>query len=206
MASATEVASAGAWTGPMSVARPSPRVVVKRVQGIVRDLMAEKGYEFAEVTPSVEPLPAGPWDARIALSSGFLERKARATITFPDAGASEAVDPREAQLRASEGKFRRLADANLVGVAFTRADGGVLDVRAGQAVVTKPGEWVRYSSPEPGGAEYIAVCVPAYTFIVTVGFRGDFAALGVLAVLIVALGTYLSHRFLVNRAADLDRL
>ncbi len=34
--------------------------VVKRVQGIVRDLMAEKGYEFAEVTPSVEPLPAGP--------------------------------------------------------------------------------------------------------------------------------------------------
>src|SRR5687767_944056 len=34
--------------------------VVKRVQGIVRDLMAEKGYEFAEVTPTVEPLPAGP--------------------------------------------------------------------------------------------------------------------------------------------------
>jgi outer membrane protein insertion porin family len=33
--------------------------VVKRVQGIVRDLMAEKGYEFAEVTPTVEPLPAG---------------------------------------------------------------------------------------------------------------------------------------------------
>jgi outer membrane protein insertion porin family len=36
------------------------QAVVKRVQGIVRDLMAEKGYEFAEVTPSVEPLPAGP--------------------------------------------------------------------------------------------------------------------------------------------------
>ena len=34
--------------------------VVKRVQGIVRDLMAEKGYEFAEVTPTVEALPAGP--------------------------------------------------------------------------------------------------------------------------------------------------
>jgi outer membrane protein insertion porin family len=34
--------------------------VVKRVQGIVRDLMAEKGYEFAEVTAAVEPLPAGP--------------------------------------------------------------------------------------------------------------------------------------------------
>ncbi len=41
--------------------------------------------------------------------------------------------------------------------------GGALDVREGQAVVASPGEWVRYSSPEPGGAEYIAVCVPAFT-------------------------------------------
>jgi mannose-6-phosphate isomerase-like protein (cupin superfamily) len=41
--------------------------------------------------------------------------------------------------------------------------GGVLDVRCGQAVVASPGEWVRYSSPEPGGAEYIAVCIPAFT-------------------------------------------
>jgi mannose-6-phosphate isomerase-like protein (cupin superfamily) len=40
---------------------------------------------------------------------------------------------------------------------------GALDVRAGQAIVTHPGEWVRYSSPEPGGAEYVAVCMPAFT-------------------------------------------
>ena len=40
---------------------------------------------------------------------------------------------------------------------------GSLDVRAGQAVVAHPGEWVRYSSPEPGGAEYVAVCMPAFT-------------------------------------------
>ena len=39
---------------------------------------------------------------------------------------------------------------------------GVLEVRAGQAVVTHPGEWVRYSTPEPGGAEYVAVCLPAF--------------------------------------------
>lgn len=38
---------------------------------------------------------------------------------------------------------------------------GVLDVRAGQAVVAPKGEWVRYSTPR--GAEYIAVCVPAFT-------------------------------------------
>jgi mannose-6-phosphate isomerase-like protein (cupin superfamily) len=38
---------------------------------------------------------------------------------------------------------------------------GTLDVGAGQAVVTAPGEWVRYSTPE--GAEYIAVCMPAFS-------------------------------------------
>src|SRR5262249_30755126 len=41
--------------------------------------------------------------------------------------------------------------------------GGVLDVRAGQAVVTEPGEWVRYSTPGADGAEYVAVCVPAFS-------------------------------------------
>jgi mannose-6-phosphate isomerase-like protein (cupin superfamily) len=40
---------------------------------------------------------------------------------------------------------------------------GVIDVRAGQAVVTRKGEWIRYSTPEPEGAEYIAICVPAFS-------------------------------------------
>src|SRR5256885_528294 len=40
---------------------------------------------------------------------------------------------------------------------------GALDVRAGQAVVAQPGEWIRYSSPEPGGAEYVAICLPAFS-------------------------------------------
>ena len=40
---------------------------------------------------------------------------------------------------------------------------GTLDVRVGQAVVTHAGEWVRYSTPEEGGAEYIAVCLPAFS-------------------------------------------
>jgi mannose-6-phosphate isomerase-like protein (cupin superfamily) len=42
-------------------------------------------------------------------------------------------------------------------------DGGSLDVAAGQAVVTRPGEWVRYSTPHEDGAEYIAVCLPAFS-------------------------------------------
>lgn len=40
---------------------------------------------------------------------------------------------------------------------------GVLNVHSGQAVVTHAGEWVRYSTPEEGGAEYIAVCLPAFS-------------------------------------------
>ena len=40
---------------------------------------------------------------------------------------------------------------------------GICDVRAGQAIVTRPGEWVRYSTPGPDGAEYIAVCLPAFS-------------------------------------------
>lgn len=41
--------------------------------------------------------------------------------------------------------------------------GGALDVHAGQAVVAHPGEWIRYSSPEAGGAEYVAICLPAFS-------------------------------------------
>jgi mannose-6-phosphate isomerase-like protein (cupin superfamily) len=40
---------------------------------------------------------------------------------------------------------------------------GALDVRAGQAVIVRAGEWVRYSSPEADGAEYVAVCLPAFS-------------------------------------------
>ncbi len=51
----------------------------------------------------------------------------------------------------------------LKGVLRVEHRGGELDVPAGQAVVAHRGEWVRYSTPEPEGAEYIAVCSPAFT-------------------------------------------
>ena len=40
---------------------------------------------------------------------------------------------------------------------------GIIDVAAGQAVIAHKGEWVRYSTPGAEGAEYIAVCVPAFS-------------------------------------------
>jgi mannose-6-phosphate isomerase-like protein (cupin superfamily) len=51
----------------------------------------------------------------------------------------------------------------LRGMLRVEHENGQLDVRAGQAVVAHPGEWIRYSSPEPGGAEYVAVCLPAFS-------------------------------------------
>ena len=51
----------------------------------------------------------------------------------------------------------------LRGMVRVEHEGGAIDVRAGQAVVAAPGEWIRYSSPEPEGAEYIAVCLPAFS-------------------------------------------
>jgi mannose-6-phosphate isomerase-like protein (cupin superfamily) len=59
-------------------------------------------------------------------------------------------------------EFRELTVV-LKGLLRVEHKGGALDVTAGQAVVTEPGEWVRYSSPAPEGAEYIAVCLPAFS-------------------------------------------
>ncbi|MEM8997924.1 MAG: cupin domain-containing protein [Acidobacteriota bacterium] len=51
----------------------------------------------------------------------------------------------------------------LAGVLKVEFEGGAIDVEAGQAVITHAGEWVRYSSPSADGAEYVAVCLPAFS-------------------------------------------
>jgi mannose-6-phosphate isomerase-like protein (cupin superfamily) len=51
----------------------------------------------------------------------------------------------------------------LSGMLRVASRDGIFDVRAGQAVMARSGEWVRYSSPEPEGAEYLAVCLPAFS-------------------------------------------
>jgi mannose-6-phosphate isomerase-like protein (cupin superfamily) len=51
----------------------------------------------------------------------------------------------------------------LRGVVRVEHDGGTLDVQSGQALIAEPGEAVRYSTPLADGAEYIAVCLPAFS-------------------------------------------
>jgi mannose-6-phosphate isomerase-like protein (cupin superfamily) len=51
----------------------------------------------------------------------------------------------------------------LRGAVVVEFDGGRMTVEAGQAVHARPGEWVRYSTPAPDGADYVSVCLPAFT-------------------------------------------
>jgi len=51
----------------------------------------------------------------------------------------------------------------LKGMLRVEHQGGTLDVNAGQAVIAHSGEWIRYSTPLDGGAEYMAVCLPAFS-------------------------------------------
>jgi quercetin dioxygenase-like cupin family protein len=51
----------------------------------------------------------------------------------------------------------------LRGTLRVEHEAGEMAVHAGQAVITTRGEWVRYSTPEPDGAEYVSICVPAFS-------------------------------------------
>jgi mannose-6-phosphate isomerase-like protein (cupin superfamily) len=51
----------------------------------------------------------------------------------------------------------------LFGSLHVKLKGQEFDVQAGQAIIIQAGEWVQYSTPSPDGAEYIAVCIPAFS-------------------------------------------
>jgi mannose-6-phosphate isomerase-like protein (cupin superfamily) len=51
----------------------------------------------------------------------------------------------------------------LAGMLCVEDESGKIEVRAGQVIVAKAGEWVRYSTPDPEGAEYVAICRPAFS-------------------------------------------
>jgi len=51
----------------------------------------------------------------------------------------------------------------LKGVLRVKHKSGLIDVAAGQAIIAHRGEWIQYSTPNEGGAEYLAVCLPAFS-------------------------------------------
>src|SRR5438876_12409143 len=66
---------------------------------------------------------------------------------------------------AEPGQTPKFEEFNVVlkGMLRVTHRGGTLDVHAGEAVIAQRGEWVRYSTPDPEGAEYLAVCLPAFS-------------------------------------------
>lgn len=85
-------------------------------------------------------------------------------VNSGDAGVSVArmVSPQGWVEPGQRPKFQEVTLV-LAGMLRVEHEGGITEVRAGQAIVTEPGEWVRYSTPEAGGAEYVAVCTPAFS-------------------------------------------
>ena len=51
----------------------------------------------------------------------------------------------------------------LKGLLKVETKKGMFEVNAGQAIITYTGEWIKYSTPNSGGAEYIAICLPAFS-------------------------------------------
>ena len=66
---------------------------------------------------------------------------------------------------AEAGQIRKFSEHILVlkGALHVKTRRNELVVRAGQAVIVNAGEWVQYSTPQAGGAQYLAVCLPAYS-------------------------------------------
>lgn len=85
-------------------------------------------------------------------------------VNSQDAGVSVArmISPSGWLEPGQRPEFRELTVV-LKGALHVEHSGGTLVVEAGQAVVCEPGEWVRYSTPGAEGAEYVAVCVPAFS-------------------------------------------
>jgi len=51
----------------------------------------------------------------------------------------------------------------ITGTLRVETENGTINVQAGQAIMAPKGEWGRYSTPHGGGAEYVAVCAPAFS-------------------------------------------
>ncbi len=86
----------------------------------------------------------------------------RASSGAEDISVARMISPSGWREPGQRPQFREITVV-LRGLLRVEHDGGVLDVRAGQAVVAHPGEWVRYSTPGPEGAEYVAICLPAFS-------------------------------------------
>jgi len=99
------------------------------------------------------PVPGGKLiDEYVGLANTGERRVSVARMTAPGGWVEPAQEP----------EFDEITFV-LRGCVRVEHPDGVFDVRAGQAAVTRAGERVRYTTPEEDGAEYVAICLPAFT-------------------------------------------
>jgi mannose-6-phosphate isomerase-like protein (cupin superfamily) len=108
--------------------------------------------------PQLVPAPT-----RIPVPGGKTidEYVGHVTTSTPEVSVARMVAPGGWEEPAQTPAFDEITVV-LQGVLRVEHDGGSMDVAAGQAVITRAGERVRYSTPDPEGAEYVAVCLPAF--------------------------------------------
>jgi mannose-6-phosphate isomerase-like protein (cupin superfamily) len=121
----------------------------------------------ATITPSRIAMPTHIPQPTVIQAAGNLPKRieeyaGRVNSGHAAVSVARMVSPAGWQEPGQRPEFEEITVV-LRGALRVEHDGGALMVRAGEAVVTRPGEWVRYSTPEAGGAEYIAVCVPAFS-------------------------------------------
>jgi mannose-6-phosphate isomerase-like protein (cupin superfamily) len=90
------------------------------------------------------------------------EYAGRASTGHTQVSVARMVSPGEWLEPAQTPDFEEITVV-LRGMLRVESSDGIVEVRQGQAIITKPGETVRYSTPDPEGADYIAVCLPAFS-------------------------------------------
>jgi len=105
-----------------------------------------------------------PNPTRIPVPGNKLIEEYTACVNSGDAGVSIA-NMRSPSGWSEPGQQPEFDEFTLVlrGCLRVESKGDTLDVNAGQAVIARGGEWVRYSTPTPEGAEYVAICLPAFS-------------------------------------------
>jgi mannose-6-phosphate isomerase-like protein (cupin superfamily) len=86
----------------------------------------------------------------------------RVNTESPEVSVAHMKSPSGWSEPAQTPEFREITVV-LSGSLRVEHQGGVMEVKGGQAIIAEPGEWVRYSTPGQDGAEYVAICLPAFT-------------------------------------------
>jgi quercetin dioxygenase-like cupin family protein len=144
---------------PEATTHKSPRPQIKRISAQLFDKIARSNDQDCSYTEAMPQLIAQA--NRIPVPGNKIIDEYVGRVNSGESQASVA-HMRSPAGWSEPGQRPEFDEFTLVlgGMMRVEYEGGVMEARAGQAIVTRKGEWIRYSTPE--GAEYVAVCIPAF--------------------------------------------